>query len=140
MKEGDSLLAEFETAVREVIEPVIHQAGFEWNPSGLVYHKSANQATTLFEAKPPEFMRRFPRLAGHYGDYGPTCVDLWIRYYFDRRSVEADVEAVRDVSQWLREHGHPMQAEALQTPNDVEVAVRFLSEALRTMLSEAEDA
>lgn len=130
----DALVHEFQAAVRASIEPVIRPAGFEWNASGLGHNRDEDQLSALFEAEPQAFARSFPSLTPDYGErWPPPCIDLWIRFYVGRRTIEADVEGT-DLARWLREHGHLALADALGAPSDLQVAVRSLSEGLRTIL------
>lgn len=136
MMDRSSQRREFESALRQVVEPVVRRAGFDWNSSGLGDDPAARDAFALYEAAPAEFIRRFPTLEPNYAGEEASCIDLWIYYHLDGRTTDANLEGI-DIAAWLREHGHPGLAEAMELPSDIEAAMRSLAAGLETMLSEA---
>lgn len=134
MRHSEALVRDFQTAVRDFIEPVVRPAGFDLNGPGLGYLWEQEELSALFEAEPDTFARTLPGLMPDYGDEGAGCIDLWIHFHLERRVVEADVEGA-DVAEWLRDHGHGELAEALTAPAEPQTALRALSEGLRVMLS-----
>jgi hypothetical protein len=133
MERERALIEEFAALVKASIEPVVRPAGFEWNSSGLGYHRDQDELSALFEAEPITFARVMPSLGAHFPNGWP-CIDLWIRFYVGLLNIEASLEG-RDVAEWLREKGHVSLAETLNRPTDLHLAIRSLSAGLKVMLS-----
>jgi len=84
MERERALIEEFAALVKASIEPVVPPAGFEWNSSGLGYHRDQDELSALFEAEPIPFAWVMPSLGAHFPNGWP-CIDLWIRFYVGLR-------------------------------------------------------
>jgi hypothetical protein len=82
------------SALHRWVDPVLAEAGFEWNDSGEVAD-DGRLVSALYEADPVDFVQRYPqtRLRDGYGDqWPPPCVDLWLTFDWKAGRAELDIE------------------------------------------------
>ena len=121
----------FERALRERIEPIAREAGFEWIQPVTSLN---DEWAALFEAEEEDFIRRFPHFFDQGSGYRSGCVDLWIYYHALPRQAVAYVGPV-DVARELEELGEKDLADRLRGPADVTTDVRNLEDVLRVVLT-----
>ena len=127
-------------SLRRWVDPVMTQAGFAWNESGLVVGRDGRVEAVLYEARPLDFMRRYPHsdLQASYGDdWPPPCVDLWLKFHHQPGRVEIDLEGL-DVEDELSSAGQQgLAARATRLTDDPDQDGRMIAAALAVALQVA---
>ncbi len=135
---GRGASADLVAALHRWVDPVLAQAGFSWNDSGEISESDGRLVAVLYEADPDDFVRRYPqtRLQSRYGDqWPPPCVDLWLKFDWDARRIELDLEGF-DVRHDLHGSGIQVLAEGgTQLSGDANEDARAVAAALASVLS-----
>lgn len=114
------------------------RAGFTWNESGRISDAGGRLSAVLYETNPIDFLRRYPEsdLQDSYpeDEWPPPCVDLWLKFDWDHRGTEVDLEGF-EVVEHLRSSGHAALAmRATRLTDDADEDARMIAAALATVL------
>ena len=122
-------------ALERWVDPVLVHAGFEL--SSAVTTADLKIVGVVYEADPADFARRYPQtgLDEDWGDEVPnTCVDLWVKFHFDTRRTELQVEGF-EVLEHLHTTGHEELAERVtRMSDDADDDARAIATALALVL------